>query len=78
MPPASWSVPFLPMLSTETGHPPYAPAVPSMLDLVRLSARRLFPPGGEELYRQIAVLTEMGPGLEVLAVSYTHLRAHET
>ena len=57
------------MLSTETGHPPYAPAVPSMLDLVRLSARRLFPPGGEELYRQIAVLTEMRSGLEVLDVA---------
>ena len=57
------------MLSTETGHPPYAPAVPSMLDLVRLSTRRLFPPGGEELYRQIAVLTEMGPGMEVLDVA---------
>lgn len=46
-----------------------APAVPSMLDLVRLSPRRLFPPGGEELYRQIALLTEMGPGLEVLDVA---------
>jgi len=57
------------MHSTETGAPPYAPAVPSMLDLVRLSPRRLFPPGGEELYRQIALLTEMRPGLEVLDVA---------
>ena len=57
------------MHSTETGAPPYAPAVPSMLDLVRLSARRLFPPGGEELYRQIALLTDMKPGLEVLDVA---------
>ncbi|MCH1571503.1 MAG: methyltransferase domain-containing protein [Longimicrobiales bacterium] len=40
-----------------------------MLDLVRLSPRRLFPPGGEELYRQIALLTEMRPGLEVLDVA---------
>jgi SAM-dependent methyltransferase len=45
------------------------PSVPSMLDLVRLSPRRLFPPGGEELYRQIALLTEMRPGLEVLDVA---------
>ena len=41
---------------------------PSMLDLVRLSARPLFPPGGEALYRQIAVLTGMDEGMEVLDV----------
>lgn len=40
-----------------------------MLDLVRLSRKRLFPPGGVELYRQIALLTEMSPGLEVLDVA---------
>lgn len=40
-----------------------------MLDLVRLSSRRLFPPGGEDLYRQIALLTELGPGREVLDVA---------
>jgi SAM-dependent methyltransferase len=40
-----------------------------MLDLVRLSSRRLFPPGGEELYRQLALLTDLGPGKEVLDVS---------
>ncbi len=45
-----------------------ARSAPSMLDLVRLSPRLLFPPGGEALYRQIAVLTAMQPGLEVLAV----------
>ncbi len=39
-----------------------------MLDLVRLSPLRLFPPGGKELYRQIALLTELSPGTEVLAV----------
>jgi SAM-dependent methyltransferase len=39
-----------------------------MLDLVRLSPRLLFPPGGRELYRQIAVLTGMGVGTEVLDV----------
>jgi SAM-dependent methyltransferase len=43
--------------------------VPSMLDLVRLSPRRLFPPGGESLYRQIALLTGMAPGVEVLDVA---------
>jgi len=42
---------------------------PSMLDLVRLSPRRLFPPGGVDLYRQIAMLTELGPGDEVLGVA---------
>lgn len=41
---------------------------PSMLDLVRLSPRPLFPPGGEALYRQIAVLTGMEEGMEVLDV----------
>lgn len=39
-----------------------------MLDLVRLSPRLLFPPGGAELYRQIAVLTGMGENTEVLDV----------
>lgn len=47
----------------------YAPSVPSMLDLVRLSTRRLFPPGGVDLYRQIALLTEMDEGMEVLDVA---------
>jgi ubiquinone/menaquinone biosynthesis C-methylase UbiE len=47
----------------------YAPSVPSMLDLVRLSPKRLFPPGGAELYRQIAILTDMSQGLEVLDVA---------
>lgn len=37
-----------------------------MLDLVRLSRRPLFPPGGVDLYRQIAILTDMGEGDEVL------------
>lgn len=44
------------------------PDAPSMLDLVRLSARPLFPPGGAELYRQIALLTGMSEGTEVLDV----------
>ena len=39
---------------------------PSMLDLVRLSPEVVFPPGGEELYRQIGRLTEMGEGTEIL------------
>lgn len=37
-----------------------------MLDLVRLSRDTVFPPGGEELYRQIARLTELAPQNEVL------------
>jgi SAM-dependent methyltransferase len=40
-----------------------------MLDLVRLSRRRIFPPGGIELYRQIARLTGMSPDHEVLGVA---------
>ncbi|MGD2122434.1 MAG: methyltransferase domain-containing protein [Gemmatimonadota bacterium] len=40
-----------------------------MLDLVRLSTRRIFPPGGEDLYRQIGRLTDLGPGTEVLSVA---------
>jgi ubiquinone/menaquinone biosynthesis C-methylase UbiE len=45
-----------------------ASGAPSMLDLVRLSPKPLFPPGGEELARQIAVLSGMGEGTEVLLV----------
>ena len=43
--------------------------MPSMLDLVRLSRRSLFPPGGVELYRQIALLTDLAQDLEVLDVA---------
>jgi SAM-dependent methyltransferase len=39
-----------------------------MLDMVRLSPRPLFPPGGVDLYRQIALLSEMAEGAEVLSV----------
>jgi SAM-dependent methyltransferase len=41
-------------------------SAPSMLDLVRMSRRHLFPPGGVELYRQIALLTDLADGTEVL------------
>lgn len=37
------------------------PVGPSVLDLIRLSPDPVFPPGGEALYRQIALLTELGP-----------------
>lgn len=40
-----------------------------MLDLIRLGPRDLFPPGGRELYHQIAVLTEMAPEDEVLVAA---------
>jgi len=43
--------------------------VPSMLDLVRLSRRSLFPPGGRELYHQVALLTDLGEGSEVLVAA---------
>ena len=36
--------------------------IPSMLDLVHLSRRPLFPPGGIDLCRQIALLTGMKQG----------------
>jgi SAM-dependent methyltransferase len=42
--------------------------IPSMLDLVHLSRRPMFPPGGIELYRQIALFTDMKEGDEVLVV----------
>ncbi|TVP75172.1 MAG: methyltransferase domain-containing protein [Gemmatimonadales bacterium] len=41
---------------------------PSMLDLIRLSPRPIFPPGGRDLYRQIAILSDMEAGREVLVV----------
>jgi SAM-dependent methyltransferase len=43
--------------------------VPSMLDLVRLSPRTVFPPGGRALYRQIGILTDMAAGQEVLVAA---------
>ncbi|HEY0016640.1 MAG TPA: methyltransferase domain-containing protein [Longimicrobium sp.] len=46
--------------------PPPREGGPSMLDLVRLSAETVFPPGGEDLYRRIAQLTELAPQNEVL------------
>ena len=42
--------------------------IPSMLDLVHLSRRPLFPPGGIDLCRQIALLTDMKKDDEVLVV----------
>lgn len=42
------------------------PRAPSVLDLVRLSPEPVFPPGGEDLYRQIALLTELQAGHELL------------
>jgi len=42
--------------------------IPSMLDLVHLSRRPLFPPGGIDICRQIALLTGMKEGSEVLVV----------
>lgn len=41
-------------------------ASPSVLDLIRLSAEPVFPPGGEPLYREIALQTELRPGQLVL------------
>ncbi|MDR0787893.1 MAG: methyltransferase domain-containing protein [Gemmatimonadota bacterium] len=43
--------------------------VPSVLDLVRLSPEPVFPPGGEALYRQIGLFTEMRPGQEILVAA---------
>jgi SAM-dependent methyltransferase len=57
------------MPQTDAGTDGHVPTVPSMLDLVRLSPRLLFPPGGVDLYRQIALLTEMSEDDEVLDVA---------
>lgn len=57
------------MSSTDTGASPQVQTLPSMLDVMRLSPRKLFPPGGVELYRQIAILTDMRSGTEVLDVA---------
>ncbi len=40
-----------------------------MLDLIRLSPRPIFPPGGIDLYRQIALLTDLAGGEEVIDVA---------
>lgn len=40
-----------------------------MLDLVRMSPRPLFPPGGRDLYHRVALLTGMAPGQEVLVAA---------
>jgi SAM-dependent methyltransferase len=40
--------------------------VPSVLDLVRLSPDPIFPPGGEALYRELALQTDLQPGQLVL------------
>ena len=42
--------------------------IPSMLDLVPLSRLPFFPTGGIDLCRQIALLTDMKEGDEVLVV----------
>jgi SAM-dependent methyltransferase len=39
-----------------------------MLDLIRLSRRPLFPPGGRALCRQVALLTDLQEGQELLVV----------
>ena len=59
------------MSSSDSGArgPDHPAAAPSMLDLVRLSRRPVFPPGGVDLYRHIARLTELAPGAEVLDVA---------
>ncbi len=38
------------------------------MDLIHLAGRRLLTPGGEDLYRQVALLTSLSPGVEVLDV----------
>lgn len=56
------------MRPDEPGQGEEGGSAPSMLDLVRLSSRPRFPPGGRDLYRQIALLTDMSPDDEVLDV----------
>tara|TARA_Y100000590_G_scaffold98418_1_gene111969 strand:+ start:794 stop:1753 length:960 start_codon:yes stop_codon:yes gene_type:complete len=54
------------MISEENGIGRLDKYVPSMLDLVNLGHKPLFPPGGVELYRQIAIITDMKDGCELL------------
>jgi SAM-dependent methyltransferase len=56
-------------MTPERPGPQSGDGAPSMLDLVRLSPRPLFPPGGRELYRQIALLSGMEEGGEVLVAA---------
>ncbi|MEX2295594.1 MAG: methyltransferase domain-containing protein [Gemmatimonadota bacterium] len=56
-------------MNASYARPLAAGAIPSMLDLVRLSRRTLFPPGGKELYHQIALLTELSQGNELLVAA---------
>jgi SAM-dependent methyltransferase len=55
--------------SNDSPRPEQRQGEPSLLDIIRLSRAPVFPPGGEDLYRQIGVLTEMGDGTEVLDVA---------
>ena len=57
------------MPPTEYGTMDSLPNVPAMLDLLRISPRRLFLSGGAELYHHIGVLTDMSEGIEVLNVA---------
>lgn len=45
---------------------PRAGKAPTALDLIRLSPVQVFPPGGEALYRQIALITELAADQVVL------------
>ncbi|MEX2527587.1 MAG: methyltransferase domain-containing protein [Gemmatimonadota bacterium] len=57
------------MKAPSQGSQPAERRIPTMLDLVRLSPRPLFPPGGRELYHQIALLTDLQPGHDVLVAA---------
>ena len=57
------------MPPTEYGTMENLPNVPAMLDLLRISPRRLFLSGGAELYHHIGILTGMSEGVEVLNVA---------
>jgi ubiquinone/menaquinone biosynthesis C-methylase UbiE len=57
------------MTESSSGGPVDNGDVPSMLDLVRLSPRDLFPPGGRDLYRQLALFTGMSEGQEILVAA---------
>ena len=57
------------MPPTEYGTMDSLPNVPAMLDLLRISPRRLFLSGGPELYHHIGILTGMSEGAEVLNVA---------
>ena len=67
LPVVGWIVSDMPANEAETAEP--MPAVPSTLDLVRLSRHPQLPSAGQQLLRHIGSLARMSAGQEVLGVA---------